>query len=574
MEHKAKIALRRQYTGQFYRKNHPALGLAVLSLLLVASINLVLAWMIQQMIDTASGQPGAFSLTTLAWFTLCVMLMILALKGLSYVSQPRFIKRAMQQYKAFAFSQLMRKNIASFQQEPTARYLSAFSNDAASVEANYLDSLFDFILNGVLLVGSLVMMLAYSPVLTVIACGFFALPVLSSLAAGAPMERAERKISEENEHFVATLKDCLAGFSVVKAFRAEPAILAQFRRVNEAAEQAKCEKRKLTTLLSALSGITGVAAQLGTFLVGAWLVLSGRGLSVGALVVFLDLTANVINPVQQLPTLLARRKAALGLIDKLAEEMEHNLQDQGQRVPGPLKQGIQLKLVSFGYEPDREVLHQISINFEAGKCYAIVGTSGSGKSTLLHLLMASDSSYTGEICYDGNELRQIQTGALYDMVSLIQQDVFVFDASIRDNITMFHGFPKESVDAAIRRSGLTGLLLERGEDYRCGENGSGLSGGEKQRISIARSLLRNPSVLLADEATAALDPETAYHVTDSILKLDGLTRIVVTHGLDPALLRRYDGILVLKDGVLVETGTFDDLIRQQNYFYSLYTILQ
>ena len=171
------------------------------------------------------------------------------------------------------------------------------------------------------------MMLAYSPLLTVIACGFFGLPAVSSLAAGKHMERMERKISDRNEGFVATLKDCLAGFSVVKAFRAEPAILAQFRRANAAAEAAKREKRELTTLLSALSGIVGVTAQLGTFLVGIWLVLSGRGLSMGALVVFLDLTANVINPIQQLPTLLARRKAAAGLIDKLAEELEHNLRD-------------------------------------------------------------------------------------------------------------------------------------------------------------------------------------------------------------------------------------------------------
>lgn len=574
MRRKPQIARRRQYTRQFYHQNHLSFGLAVLSSLLVASVNLVLTWMIQQMIDTASGLPGAFSLKALICLTVCVILLILAFKGLSYLSHPRFIKRAMQQYKAFAFSQLMQKNIASFQQEPTARYLSALSNDASSIEENYLAGLFNLILNGVLFAGSLGMMLVYSPLLTVIACAFFCLPVLSSLAAGTPMERAERKISEENEHFMATLKDCLSGFSVIKAFRAEPAILLQFKRVNQAAEQAKCEKRKLATLLSALSGITGVAAQLGTFLVGIWLVLSGRGLSVGALVVFLDLTANVINPIQQLPTTLARRKAAVGLIDKLAEEMEHNLRDEGQLVPGPLEQGIRLQNVSFGYETGHEVLHNINATFAVGKRYAIVGASGSGKSTLLHLLMASHSGYMGGIYYDRLELRQLRSEALYQQVSLIEQEVFVFDASIRDNITMFRPFPKEAVDEAIQRSGLSELLAQRGEDYRCGENGCGLSGGEKQRISIARSLLRSPSVLLLDEATAALDAETAYRVTDRILNLEGMTRIVVTHRLEEALLRRYDGILVLKDGALVEMGTFDQLIQQRKYFYSLYTISQ
>ena len=164
--------------------------------------------------------------------------------------------------------------------------------------------------------------------------------------------------------------------------------------------------------------------------------------------------------------------------------------------------------------------------------------------------------------------------ALYQRVSLIEQEVFVFDASLRDNITLFQPFPKEAVDQAIERSGLTELLTRRGEDYRCGENGCSLSGGERQRVSIARSLLRSPSVLLLDEATAALDPETAYRITDRILNLEGMTRIVVTHRLEEALLRRYDGILVLKDGALVEAGTFDQLIRQRKYFYSLYTISQ
>ena len=574
MDRNDKIPLRRQYTAQFYRNNRAAFGLAVVSGLLTASVNLGLAWLIQQMIDTASGRPGAFPLKTLAWFTAVVLLAVVALKGLTYLSRPQFIKKAMQQYKDFAFSKLMGKNMASFQHEPTARYLSAFSNDASSVEQNTLEGLFDLILNGVLFAGSLTMMLVYSPVLTAVACGFFGLPMLISLAAGKPMEQAEQKISHQNEGFLATLKDTLSGFPVIKAFQAEPAFFAQFQRSNSDVEQAKCEKRKLQTILAALSSVTGVGAQLGTFLVGGWLVLSGRSLSVGALVVFLDLTANIIHPIQELPALLARRRASLALVDKLAQEMEYQLQEQGQEHPSRIAQGIRLKQVSFGYEPGKPVLHNISTTLEAGKCYAIVGASGSGKSTLLQLLMASHRDYTGEICYDGHELRRIHSGALYHLVSLIQQDVFLFDASMRENITLFRNFPPAEVEAAIGRAGLTELLLARGDGYRCGENGCHLSGGERQRIAIARSLLRNPSVLLADEATAALDPETACQVTDSILGLDGLTRIVVTHRLEEASLRRYDRILVLKEGALVEAGTFDELLSQRGYFHALYTVSQ
>lgn len=233
-----------------------------------------------------------------------------------------------------------------------------------------------------------------------------------------------------------------------------------------------------------------------------------------------------------------------------------------------------LKNVTFGYEENCDILHDINTTFDAGKKYAIVGASGSGKSTLLNLLMASHGNYTGEIRYDGYEVKEISSESLYDIVSMIQQNVFVFNASIRDNITMFHEFLKAEVDRAIELSGLSKLIAERGEDYLCGENGNGLSGGEKQRISIARSLLKKSQVLLVDEATAALDAETAFQVSNAILGLDDITSIVVTHSLDEGLLKQYDDIITLKNGSIVERGTFDELIAEKGYFYSLYTISQ
>jgi ABC-type multidrug transport system fused ATPase/permease subunit len=188
--------------------------------------------------------------------------------------------------------------------------------------------------------------------------------------------------------------------------------------------------------------------------------------------------------------------------------------------------------------------------------------------------MAAHDDYTGSICYDDTELSQIKSESLYNMVSAVQQNVFIFNASIRDNITMFSYFPEEEVNRAIELSGLSGLIAERGEDYLCGENGSGLSGGEKQRISIARSLLKKSQVLLVDEATAALDAETAYQVSSAILGLNEVTCIVVTHSLDEGLLKQYDGIITLKNGSIVESGTFEELIAEKGYFYSLFTISQ
>lgn len=138
------------------------------------------------------------------------------------------------------------------------------------------------------------------------------------------------------------------------------------------------------------------------------------------------------------------------------------------------------------------MLHNVSARFEAGKAYAIVGGSGSGKSTLLNLLMAANTEYSGSITLDGIEIRDIAPESLYDIISVIQQNVFVFNASIKDNVSMFRSFDNAELDDAIRRAHLGELIAERGENYLCGENGSALSGGEKQRVSIARSLLKNP----------------------------------------------------------------------------------
>ena len=318
----------------------------------------------------------------------------------------------------------------------------------------------------------------------------------------------------------------------------------------------------------------GFAAQLGVFLIGAYLAMNGNAISAGVVVAFVQMMNWVIWPISRLPGRLADYRAARALIEKLATALSKNVREEGGVSDLNLDRGIRLSKLSFAYEPGKQVLQEIDFTFEAGKSYAIVGASGSGKSTLLNLLMAADHNYDGNIHYDDTELKDIRSEALYDLVSVVQQNVFIFNASIRDNITMFAQFPQDQVDRAIQLSGLAALIQQRGEDYLCGENGSGLSGGEKQRIAIARSLLKNARVLLVDEATAALDQQTAFQVAGAILDLEGLTRIVVTHALDEALLRRYDCILALKNGRITETGSFQTLMDQKGYFYSLYTVSQ
>ena len=373
---------------------------------------------------------------------------------------------------------------------------------------------------------------------------------------------------------MSTLKDSLIGFAVIKSFRAEAQMCRIFSEAVKEVTDAKTFRKKMSILVNGLSASSGTILQFSIFLIGAYLALNGHGLSAGSVLVFVQLLNFVINPIGAIPQALAEIKASKTLIAKVAEALESNVREEGLGCKKELVTGITVDSLSFGYGEETPVLQDVNFTFGAGKSYAIVGSSGSGKSTLLNLLMASYDDYTGSICYDEAELRQISSDSLYEMVSVVQQNVFIFNASIRNNITMFSDFPREEVDRAIELSGLSKLIAERGEDYLCGENGSGLSGGEKQRISIARSLLKKSQVLLVDEATAALDAQIAFQVSNAILNLDGLTRIVVTHSLDENLLKKYDCVLTLKNGSIAESGSFDELMEKKGYFYSLFTVSQ
>lgn len=565
----------RPYIAQFYRGNRLLLTVTAAMRVVASFVSLSVAWLMQQIIDTIAGTPGTRTLREIVIISLIVLTVWVCSEVVYLVMKPRFMQRAIRQYKAMAFERLTRKSMASFSRESSADYISALTNDVTSLENNYLETIFTLIELAIMFFGAFVMMIAYSPLLTAIAVAMSILPVAVSVLTGNRLEKIERQVSNCNSGFVAMVKDCLTGFPVIKSFKAEGAAASLFRESSDALEKSKCQRRQVSMAVQALAQWAGFITQFGVFLVGAYMVFAGQeGVTAGVMMMFVQLMNYVITPIAQAPSIFANRKAALALVDKLARALESNVRDEGEPLlPGTIP-AIRLEHVSFGYAEGTPVLRDINVCFEQGKRYAVVGASGSGKSTLLNLLMAAHGGYEGRILYGEQELRDVSCESLYDVVSMVQQSVFVFNASIRDNITMFSSFPAEQVERAISQSGLSALIAERGEDYLCGENGCGLSGGERQRIAIARSLLRGTPVLLVDEATAALDKETAAHVVNEMLNLRGLTQIMVTHTLDAELLARYDCILAMKDGRLVETGDFQTLMARKGYFYSLYTVAQ
>lgn len=561
----------REFKRRLFYKNKMCFIASVIMTIVMSFLNLMISWLIQQIMDSMANQ-NMQAVVRCAWIAASVVIAYTVANAVYRAVYPRFLQRAMQQYRDYAFSRLTQKSLRSFSKEGTALYVSALTNDCTSIENNYLAATFTLIELLFCFWGALIMMLYYSPVMLVLAVALSFLPVAVSMKAGNRLTEQEKEISKKNERFVSIVNELLSGFPVIKSFRAEAQASRLFSQRNEQAEEAKKNKRRTEQLISLLANDAGIIAQMGIFLAGAWLAISGKGVTAGVVIVFVQLMNYILNPISQVPLLWSNRKAAIALMEKLSDALSENVREEGREKLNGFSEKIEVKDLTYGYEPESHVLKDLDVQFDAGKSYAIVGGSGSGKSTLLNLLMGSSSNYQGEICIDCVSIKNIESESLYQLMTSVQQNVFVFNDTIRNNVTMFHEFPDKEVTLALERSGLSEFIEKRGEDFVCGENGANLSGGERQRISIARALLRKSPILLVDEATAALDAATARAVSFSILNLVGMTRIVVTHRLEEAILRRYDKILVMKNGTICEQGNFDTLMQQKGQFYSLFQI--
>lgn len=560
----------REYYRSFFQGNRLLFAVVLILQMSGSFIQVLCSWMLGAVTDamTTGNKDGLIQIGLAAAVVLPAVAILI---WIGQRLQSSFIRRAMTQYKTLAFSRISQKGISAFARENTSRYLSALTNDATAIENQYLGyipSMIEQIFGFVLALG---VMLYYSPALTLVLILASALPIVASLLMSGKYAALEQQVSDGNEEYTAGIKDLLGGFAVIKSFKAEKETDQIFARGSDKVERQKALKRNYEGALNAVSTAASLVTQLGTFLVGAFMAVNGD-ITPGTVLLFVNLCNSVLSPIQTVPVYWAGIRASRSLICKLAQLTEENVSHGGETIAPVLTEAITMENLSFSYETGKPVLQNVNLRLEKGKKYAVVGASGSGKSTLLNLLMGGYAGYEGSIRIDGVELRSIDPDSLYDLMSLIGQNVFLFDSTIRENISMFRDFPNEAVAEAAERSGLAAVITAKGEDYRCGENGVGLSGGERQRISIARSLLRGTPVLMMDEATAALDNHTAFEVTDAILKLDGLTRIVVTHRLEEQLLRQYDSILVLRDGRITEQGSYAELMEKNGYFYSLYHV--
>ena len=587
---------RNPLSQSFFQGNRKNLFMAVLGTTVLSVGILSVPQLMQILIDFLSGNRR-YSMHQIILMAVAVLLMV-SFSGLcTYYFRTKFSTKAVFQYRKMAYYYLSKKKVTEFYGQNTAVYLSALNTDLQKIKEDFLDQI--PILSQIVIcgIGAVLVMIRYNFFLAMMACLISLIPFFAALFSGRNMEKIEENLSKENAEYLAFLKDFAVGFTIIKSYKVEGIFSALHDKICQKVEARMEEREKCVEKINYFAAISGYITQFAILLLCAVVAYRSKSISVGTVLAFSRLINYIIDPVTELPGMLSKARTAYALSEQFWEkigkgEQEEQQQKSGEIVqdgyhqhtdtaphekalPIPSLQGdICFSHLSFSYTSERQVLKDFTLRVKEGEKLILLGASGSGKSSILKLLMGIERSQGGEISIGNRQLSTLPEESLFRSISYIQQEVFIFDGSIYENITLFQDYGKEELELAIEKSGLKNLISEKGLDYPCGENGAALSGGERQRINIARSLLRQTPILLADEITAALDKENSYLVLDSLLSLENITEILVLHDLDSRILNRVDRICVLKEGEIVEEGIFSELMEKKGYFYSLFMMEQ
>lgn len=558
-----------KYKKVIYLKNKINFLMTVISSFMLMACNVYIAILLMELIDTASDE-GFEGLKIIIVKSLIFVVINASAGFIHKFFKNKFSYNAITNLKDLVFERMLNKNVNAFNVSTTSKYISIFTNDIKEIEMDFVESCPNLIQQVVLLLGGLGVMIYLNPILSICVIVSLSIPIFVTFLFGNKVVENEKKVSNQNGKFTECLKDMITGFSVIKNFKAEREIQTIFGKSNSELEIIKKQKKSVEYVIGILTGLSGTLVLIIVFAIGAYMSIKNI-INISMVIAFIQLLNYVVGPIQDIPVLYSKMKAADNLLLKIEDEIENQEEIVGSVEHTSFEEVIEMKGISFSY-PNNKVLDDITFNFERGKSYAIVGASGSGKSTILKLLLGYLTGYDGELLLDGIPINSMMTESLYDLMTIIQQNVIIFDETIKTNISMYKPYDEDKMDYAIKVSGLESVLKEKGEQYKCGENGNNLSGGEKQRVAIARALLRETPILIMDEATAALDNSTAHVVENAILDLQGVTKIIVTHKLNRDLLIKYDQIIVISNGKIEESGSFEELWKRKKTFYSLYNM--
>ncbi|MEH2947247.1 ABC transporter ATP-binding protein [Sporofaciens sp. JLR.KK001] len=543
---------------KYWKKNGFFLAVTLMAGILASVLASGIAILLQKVVDVAvTKQTEAFG--KLFLFAVGYILVLCVMNYVSALMEKYLTEKMIKQYRRDIFKGIMDRRPIRYYRENTADYISALTNDMKLIEDNYIAALLNTFKLVVMFAVTLVILLILSPMVTAILILTFLLMFLLPATIGRCLEKRQDRVSAQMAAFTEKLKDILSGYEVLRSYDRIEAAKYRFQEENEEEIRVRFRAARLFALNEGLSDTLAVLSTITVIFVSAYLVLIGQ-ITMGTLLALVQLSSSFMAPVMLLMQNVPRIQSMKAVIARLNSYAE----DDPAVKPLPLElpsfeKGIELDGASFSYDGEQTVLADITMRIDKGGKYAVMGPSGCGKTTLIKLLLGYFEDYGGSIRYDGRELRALDMDKIAGIISVIHQNVYLFNLSVRENILLFEEFDEAALAEAVEKSGVSLFIDEKegGLDHGAGENGALLSGGQRQRVALARALIRRAPFVILDEGTSALDRKTACEIESRLLEDEELTLLTITHNPDPQLMRRYDGIYRMNDGRLENcTKTF------------------
>lgn len=469
------------------------------------------------------------------------------------------------------FERVQRLSFRFFDNNKTGHLVSRMTNDVMDMGEVAHHAPEDLFIAIMTLLGALGIMLSINWQLAVLTFVIVPFMIGISLYFSSKMNRAFRKMFEDIADYNARVENNVSGMRVVQAFANEPYEIEKFRKSNEQFRLTKLMTYKVMAWHSSISFIMLKFVSLFVIVCGSWFVIEGS-MSYGDFMAFILLSNVFLGPIRTINSMIETIPKGLAGFRRFEEllDTESDVKEQaGAHEATTLAGEISYRNVSFGYESGKRIVEKLNLSIRAGESVALVGPSGGGKTTICSLLPRFYDVEEGQILIDGIDIRELTLSSLRGRIGIVQQDVFLFGGSIRENIEYGRlGASEEEIWQAAERAQLAEMIrsMPEGLDTMIGERGVKLSGGQKQRLSIARIFLKNPPILILDEATSALDTETEASIQLALSELSrGRTTFIIAHRL--TTVRNADRILVVADKGIAEDGTHEQLI-QRNGIYS------
>ena len=539
--------------------------------ILVPLTNIAFAYSIKGIIDSGMSQNRE-ALTQAVLVGAAVIFIYAGLNFISLRLRNKLVRQIMSKYKNKVFQSILDRDYRAFSKEKSGKFISVLTKNMKKIEQDYLHQYFNISKNLSLMIFSLLAMFIGNWFLTLLVIIASIIPMMISGFIGQKSASLQNSAMIADQKYLAKVKDILAGFLVIKSFNVKDAICEDYSHESEKFDEINFIKGKFDVLANVISQLSGMIVFLVAFGGGMYLVFNGYT-TIGSVTAIVQLVNFVVMPLNEIGMGMSKFREGQATLD--AFEVKDVTELQTGETKEYFDDVISFSNIDFSYpNTEEKIFNHLSLKIQKGEKIAIVGMSGSGKSTLLNLLLRFYDVTSGHISIDNKDLQAISAESLYNLMTIVQQDVYIFDDTLRANITLNQSFTDEEIKQAVQQSGLESYVLENesGLQTLCGENGSNLSGGQKQRLSIARALIRKTPILLLDEATSSLDNQVTTEIENSILDIQDLTALVVTHKLNETILKKYDRILFMKGGVIVEDGSFGDLMDRRGEFYKLFEL--